>query len=62
MLKMTVVMLVKISDIGKYLFIKKGLSGRISCIAKRHAKANNKNTREIMILENRQFYNLPGYE
>ena len=42
MLKMTDVKLEKISDIGKYLFIKKGLRGGISFIAKRYAKANNK--------------------
>ena len=33
-----------ISDIDKYLFIEKGLRGGISCIAKRHAKANIKYT------------------
>ena len=42
MLKMTGVKLEKISDIGKYLFIEKGLRGVISYIAKRYAKANNK--------------------
>ena len=42
MLKMTGVKLEKISDIDKYLFIEKGLRGRISYIAKRYAKANNK--------------------
>ena len=42
MLKMTVVKLEKISDIGKYLFIEKGLSGGISYIAKRYAKGNSK--------------------
>ena len=42
MLKMTSVKLEKISDIGKYLFIEKGLRGGISYIAKRYAKANNK--------------------
>ena len=42
MLKMTGVKLEKISDIGKYLFIKKGLKGGIFYIAKRYAKANNK--------------------
>ena len=40
MLKMTGIKLEKISDIYKYLFIEKG--SRISCIAKRYAKANNK--------------------
>ena len=39
---MTSVKLEKISDIDKYLFIEKGLRGRISYIAKRYAKANNK--------------------
>ena len=39
---MTNIKLQKISDIGKYLFIEKGLRGGISYIAKRYAKANNK--------------------
>ena len=42
MLKMTGVKLEKISDIDKYLFIEKGIRGGISYIAKRYAKANNK--------------------
>ena len=42
MLKVTDIKLEKISDINKYLFIEKGLRGRISYIAKRYAKANNK--------------------
>ena len=42
MLKITEVKLEKIPDIDKCLFIKKGLRGGISYIAKRHAKANNK--------------------
>ena len=42
MLKMTGVNLGKISDIDNYFFIKKGLRGGISYIAKRYAKANNK--------------------
>ena len=42
MLKLTGVKLEKISDIDKYLFIEKRLRGRISYIAKRYAKANNK--------------------
>ena len=46
MLKMTGVKLEKISDIEIYLFIEKGLRGAISYIAKRHAKANNKYTRD----------------
>ena len=41
MLKMTGVKLEKISDIGKYLFIEKGLRGGISYTTKRYAKANN---------------------
>ena len=39
---MTGVKLEKISDIDMYLFTEKGLRGRISYIAKRYAKANNK--------------------
>ena len=42
MLKMPDVKLERISDIDKYLFIEKGLRGRISYIAKRYARANNK--------------------
>ena len=42
MLKMTGVKLEKISDIDKYLLIKKGLRGGIFYIAKRCAKANHK--------------------
>ena len=42
MLKMTAVKLEKLSDPGKYLFIKKGLNGGLSYIAKRYAKASNK--------------------
>ena len=41
MLKMTGIKLEKISDINQYLFIKKGLRGGITYIAKRYAKANN---------------------
>ena len=43
MLKMTSVQLEQISHIEKYLFIENGLRGGISYIAKRYAKANNKN-------------------
>ena len=39
---MTCIKLEKISDIDLYLFIKKGLRGGISYIAKWYAKANNK--------------------
>ena len=42
MLKITDVKFKKISDIDKYLFIEKGSRGRISYIAKRYAKVNNK--------------------
>ena len=42
MLKMTGVKLENISDIDQYFFIEKGLSGGVSYIAKRYAKANNK--------------------
>ena len=46
MLKMTGVKLEKISNIGNYLFIEKGLRGGTSYIAKRYAKANNKYTND----------------
>ena len=42
MVKMTGTRLENIVDIFMYLFIEKGLSGRISYIAKRCSKANNK--------------------
>ena len=42
MLKMTGVRLEKIVDIDMYLFMKKGLRGGISYIAKRYSKSNNK--------------------
>ena len=42
MLKMTGVKLKQISDTDKYLFVKKGLKGGNSYIAKSYAKANNK--------------------
>ena len=42
MLKMTDTELEKISDIDKYLFVGKGLTGGISYTAKRYAKANSK--------------------
>ena len=45
MLKMTGIKLEKISDIGKNLFIGKGLRGGISYTAERYAKANNKYTK-----------------
>ena len=42
MLKMTGIELDLISDIDMHLFIEKRMRGGISCIAKRHSKANNK--------------------
>ena len=42
MLNMTGIKLGLISDIGKHLFIEKGLRGGISCICKRFIRANNK--------------------
>ena len=42
MLKMTGVKFKQIFDIDIYVFIKKGLRGAITYIAKRYAKANNK--------------------
>ena len=41
-LKMTGISSEKIVDIVMYLFIEKGLKERISSIAKRYPKANNK--------------------
>ena len=42
MLKMTMIELELILDIGMHLFIEKGMRGDISDIAKRCSKANNK--------------------
>ena len=42
MLKMTEIKLELISDIDKYYFVEKGLSGGISYISKRFSEANNK--------------------
>ena len=47
MLKMTGVKLKQISDIGMYLFIGKGLRGRISCDCKRHTEANRKHMKNL---------------
>ena len=41
MLKITSMSLKKIVDIDMYLFIEKGLRGRISYIAKRYSNSNN---------------------
>ena len=41
MLKMTGIELEKISDVDQYLFVDKGLRGRISFIAKKNSKSNN---------------------
>ena len=46
MLKITDIKLEKMSNIDKYLFIKKGLRGEIFYIAKRYAKANDKYTND----------------
>ena len=43
MLKMTIIELQLILDIDMYIFIKKGMRGGISYIAKGHSKAKNKN-------------------
>ena len=53
MLKITGMKLNKLVDIEMYLFIEKGLTGGISYIAKRYAKANNKYMK-IMTLKIRQ--------
>ena len=42
MLKVTGIELELINDIDMHSFIKKEMRGGISCIAKRHSKANNK--------------------
>ena len=42
MLKMAGIELDLISDIDMHLFIKKGMTGGVSCISKRHSNANNK--------------------
>ena len=56
MLKTTSVKLEKISDIGKYLFIEKGLRGGISYIAKRYAKANNKYINDYVLKNHQHLY------
>ena len=42
MLKMTGIIVGKMSDIDKYLLIEKGMRGGISYLPKRYAKASNK--------------------
>ena len=56
MLKMTDIKLEKLSDIGKYLFIEKGLRGGISYIAKRYAKANNKYLNDYDLKNHQHLY------
>ena len=58
MLKMTGVKLEKISDIGKYLFIEKGLRGGTSYIVKRYAKANNKYINDYDPKNSRHLYHI----
>ena len=55
MLKMIGIKFKKISDIGKYLFIEKGLRGGIYYIAKRYVKANNKYTENYDLKEPSKF-------
>ena len=45
MLRMTGVKLKQISEIDKYLFVEKGLRGRVSQFSKRYTKANDKYTK-----------------
>ena len=47
MLKMIGVKLKQISDIGMYLFIEKGLRGRISYVCKRDTEANSKHMKNF---------------
>ena len=49
MLKMTIIELQLILDIDMYLFIKKGMRGGISYIAKGHSKAKNKNMQSYAV-------------
>ena len=51
MLKMTGVMLKKVSDIDMYLFIEKELRGGISYIAKRYNEANNKHMKNYDLIK-----------
>ena len=62
MLKMTGVKLEEISDIDKYLFIEKRLSGGISYIAKRYVRASNKYMNDYDPQKTVNIYNLPGCE
>ena len=46
MLKMTNIKLELMTDVDKFQFIEKGMHGRVSYIANRHGKANNKYIKE----------------
>ena len=59
LLKMIGVKLEKISDIDKYSFIEKRLRGRISYIAKRYAKSNNKYMNDYDPKKTISIYKLP---
>ena len=59
MLKMTGIELEVISDIDMHLFIKKGMRGGISYIAKRHSKGNNKYMQSYDVNEpNKNFFRI----
>ena len=62
LLKMIGVKLEKISDIDKYFFIEKRLRGRISYIAKRYAKSNNKYMNDYDPKKTISIYKLPWDE
>ena len=55
MFKITEIELELISDIGKYLFIEKGMRRCVSYIAKRFSKANNKHMQSNDVNEPRKF-------
>ena len=60
MLKMTGIRLEKISDIGTYLFLEKGMRGGVSCISKRYSKsernASNSRNTDIMYWDMNNLY------